>query len=83
MKGKKGSLFSTFLIAFVIFMVGMITINFLKSPIDQARLDLSCDDTLNITDGTKVMCLFTDSALVYIIILIISLSGGIILVKFI
>jgi hypothetical protein len=80
---KKANLFSVFLIGVVLFMVGMITVGFFKTPIDQARIDLDCDNVGALTDGTKVQCLFVDSAIIYFIITLISISGGVILDRFI
>jgi len=78
LKSKKGNVFSTIMIALLIFLVGMLVANFFKPEIDTARIGLNCDDTANITDGTKLMCLSVDITLVYFIILVLSIVGGII-----
>jgi len=71
----------TIIMALLLFMVGMIVTNFLKSPIDDARADLNCDTAAAITDGTKLMCLVTDITVVYWIILVVSIAGGAVLDK--
>lgn len=71
------------LMSFLLFSVGMLVANFLKTPIDNARVDLECDSAATISDGTKFLCLICDSALIYFIILVVSISGGVILDKFI
>jgi len=80
---KKANIYMVALLAFLLFTTGFIVANFLKSPIDDARTDLNCGDASAITDGTKFLCLNIDMALIYFIILILSVSGGVILDKFI
>lgn len=80
-KNKKANVFGVILIAFILFTVGFIVANFLKAPIDDARTNLNCANAGSITDGTKLECIMVDSALIYWIILIISLAGGAILDK--
>jgi len=80
---KKGTMFGVILMAVMLFMVGMIVVNFLKTPIDTARSNLNCDNTASITDGTKLVCLTLDIAVVYFIVLVISIAGGAILDKII
>jgi len=74
---KKGNIYSVILISVIIFMVGMIMVNFLKPEITTARTDLNCASS-TITDGTKLMCLNVDIVLVYFIILVLSLTIGVI-----
>jgi hypothetical protein len=74
---KKGNVYSVIMIALVIFMVGMIMVNFLKPLVTSARSDINCDGG-SITDGTKLMCLNVDIAVVYFILLILSLTAGVI-----
>jgi len=71
------------LLAFLLFTTGFIVANFLKSPIDDARVNLDCGNSAGITDGTKFLCLNIDMALIYFIVLVLSISGGVILDKFI
>lgn len=78
---KKGSTFSVILIALILFMIGFVVANFLKSPITDARVALDCSNAAGISDGTKLMCLGVDMTMIYFIILIFSIAGGAILDK--
>lgn len=78
---KQGSIFLAIFFAFFIFIFGILFINFLIPDIDLARTSLSCTDS-TISDGTKLMCLFTDGALILYIWAIISISGGMLLDRF-
>ena len=78
---KKGTMYGAILMAIMLFMTGMIVVNFLKSPIDDARASLNCDSAGSISDGTKILCLNVDIAIVYFIVLILSIAGGVILDK--
>jgi hypothetical protein len=75
---KGGNMFAGVMIAIVLFMLGMLVVNFLMPEVTQARLDASCSDSANISDGTKLMCLFIDSTIIYWFILVFSIAGGII-----
>lgn len=63
----------------IIFMVGMIAVNFIKPDITTARTDITC--TTPATDGTKLMCLGLDFVVPYFIVLIFSVAGGVITEK--
>jgi hypothetical protein len=78
---KKGTIFSFVLLTIMLFVTGLIITNFLKSPIDETRISLSCSTPDDISDGTKLMCLLIDSTIIYWIVLIFSLLGGIALNK--
>jgi len=78
-RNKKGGMFIVIIMAIMLFMVGMIAVNFLKAPITDARTDLDCANAAGITDGTKLLCLNIDIAMVYFIILVMSIAGGAIL----
>ena len=68
-----------FMVAVFIFMIGMISVNFIKDEVTRAigSDQLNCaDDT--ISDGTKVTCLLVDIVVPYFIIIIISAAGGVI-----
>jgi len=78
MMNKKGNMFAGIMVAFMLLMIGFIVVNFFMPEVTQARLDLNCANAGSITDGTKLMCLFVDSTIIYWIILIFSIVGGII-----
>lgn len=82
---KKGqTVFMTIIFSIMIFMVGMTLINFLKPELTTARSvdNLDCSNGSGITDGNKLMCLFTSITLPLFILTVISLVGGILLSKF-
>lgn len=66
------------IVAIFIFIIGMVCVNFLKSEVTTARTNLNCEDTANISDGTKLTCLAVDITVFYWIIIILSIAGGII-----
>jgi len=78
---KKGNVFMIILMAFILFMVGMIVMNFLMPEVSLTRIQLNCANPGSISDGTKFMCLMTDVAIPYFFILVLSISGGVILDK--
>ena len=81
MNGKKGSVYFSIMIAIVVFMTGMIIVNFMKTEVTNARVSLSCTTPATITDGTKVLCLITDSVVPYFIVLVLSIALGVITEK--
>ncbi len=76
MKNKKGTVYTVALISLILFMVGMTLINFIKPEVATVRSQLNCDAPA--TDGTKLMCLNIDLALLYFIVLVLSIAGGVI-----
>ena len=80
---KKGNLIMAIDLAFMLFVSGIMIFNVVKSDtlLSQSTANLDCDNPL-ISDGTKVTCLAIDSIVPYLLILIISLAGGIVLDKF-
>ena len=84
MKTKKaqGHLLIVILIAFFLFIIGMVVLNFIKSEVTRARgidqLDCSSD---TISDGNKVTCLLVDIVVPFFIIIIFAAAGGIITAK--
>ena len=76
---KKGNMYGAIIMTIMLFMVGMLVANFLKEPITDARTSLDCSNAAGISDGTKFLCLACDFTLIYWIILVISISGGVIL----
>ena len=69
------------IMAFLLFSVGFIAANFLREPIDDARVGLDCSNAAGISDGTKLMCLGVDMTMIYFILLVLSIAGGTILDK--
>jgi len=82
---KKGqTLGMAVLVMITIFIVGMLSVNYLKPEITRTRDsdNLDCSNTDNISDGTKLTCLVVDVVVPYFIVLIFSVSGGIITARF-
>ena len=80
---KKAQTFSfgiAIIIAIFIFMIGMMSINFIKDEVTRARTGLDCTST-TISDGNKLMCLLTDATVPYFIISIFSIAGGLIVAR--
>lgn len=67
------------LIFFVI--IGLASINFFFDEVDTARVALSCADSANISDGSKLLCLVVDLSIPYWIWIILSVGVGFVLVR--
>jgi len=83
MNNKGQGLLMAVVIAVMIFTVGMLFMQFLKSDITDARspIGLDCQNS-TISDGNKVTCLGVDIVIPYFIITVISAAGGIIISRF-
>lgn len=84
MNRKGQTIFMSIIFAIMIFMIGIIFINFLKPELVTIRSsdNLDCANSASITDGNKLMCLFTSITLPLFILAILSLSGGYLISKF-
>ena len=81
-RGKKGQTFGiAILSSIIIFIIGIMCINFLMPEVSTARTDLNCANAGDITDGTKFLCLLVDVQVPYFIWLVFSISLGAILVR--
>jgi hypothetical protein len=67
------------LFAVVLFVMGIMVINFIRPEVLVAKASMSCSDVANISDGTKLTCLLIDGVVPYFIVLVLSISGGLIL----
>lgn len=76
MKNKKAqsTLLMSFLVAFMLFFIGMIVVNFLMPDITTARTQNSCSSPNS--DGGKALCLILDFTIPYFFVLVISVAGG-------
>ena len=77
---KKGSGMFVVIMAFMIFMAGMVFMNFITPEVTTARTAMDCTNS-TISDGAKVTCLGVYLVAPYIILIIISAAGGIIIDK--
>lgn len=70
-------------VAFMVFMAGMLFVNYLKPEVTNARATTGMDcSNLNISDGAKLTCLGIDLVIPYFILGIVSASIGIITARF-
>lgn len=71
------------IVAIFLFMVGMLSVNFLRDEVTSARssANMNCADS-GISDGSKLLCLVIDLTIPYFIIIIIAAAGGYITQRF-
>jgi hypothetical protein len=76
MNNRGFSLGFAILSSLFILIVGLMLINFLTPEIDTFRAEMSCASPSDISDGTMVLCLVTDTVVPYFIVLVFSLLIG-------
>jgi hypothetical protein len=82
-KGQAGGILIAVLIGIMIFMSGMLFINYIKDDVTTARSSSNMDcSNLNISDGAKVTCLGIDLLIPYFIVSVLSASGAVITARF-
>ena len=71
--------------AIFLFIIGMMVVDLIKPEITTARAvaNLDCTNSTGISDGTKLTCLGIDLLIPYFFLLIISITGGVIIAKFV
>ena len=75
---KKGAgMFLVVIIAVMVFFAGMLIMNFIKPVVDDTRTNLDCTNQ-SISDGAKLSCIGVDVSIPYFILVIVSVSVGII-----
>jgi len=79
MNNKGQTMGIAILSAIIVFIIGMVCINFVLDEVTNARTDLSCADASSISDGTKLLCLIIDTNVPYFIWLVFCISLGAIL----
>lgn len=82
---RKGQAGIAVIIAIMIFIVGMSSVNLLKPDVTELRsaTGLNCVNASAISDGTKMTCLVVDATIPWVIITIFAVAGGLIFSKFI
>jgi H+/gluconate symporter-like permease len=75
-KGQTSIMLAVF-VAILIFIAGMVLLNFLKQEVTNARTNLSCSSSSN-SDGVDMTCLLFDSVVPYFIIIVLAVAGGVI-----
>lgn len=76
---NKGQLGLGIIAAIMIFIIGMTSINFVADEVTNTRANLSCASASTISDGTKILCLVVDITVIYWIIIILSIVGGLVI----
>ena len=80
-KGQSSGIGIAVIVGIILFMIGMMSLNFILPQIDSVRssTQLNCDSPGS--DGTKMSCLLVDLVVPYFIIIVISAVGGLITAK--
>ena len=78
MKNKKGQLGIAIITSIILIIIGFMCINFIKDEVTRARTDLNCSSADDISDSTKLLCLVIDSVVPYWIVIILSITIGVI-----
>lgn len=61
--------------ALAVFIIGLMFVNFIMPEVTTFRTAMSCSDS-TISDGAKLLCLFGDVTVPYVIVTILSLAVG-------
>ena len=83
MNKRGGTLFIAVIIASMVFIAGMIVMNFIRDDSVTTRnsSNLDCSNS-SISDGNKVTCLGIDLIVPYFVILVISAAAGLVGARF-
>jgi ABC-type Fe3+ transport system permease subunit len=74
---KRGQSLGISIISVLFFLViAFSSINFIMDRVTDTTTDLNCDSASTISDGTKFLCLMTDTTVVYFIMCIMSVILG-------
>lgn len=73
---KRGGLGLAIISTIMVFIIGMMMINFLMSGVTTFRADLNCADASDISDATKLTCLVGDATIPYFVLIVFSLAIG-------
>ncbi len=82
---NKGEAGLAIVAAIMIFIVGMVSINLIKTDITTVRgvTGMNCTNVSAISDGSKLACLAVDATIPVGILAIFAVAGGLIINKFI
>ena len=82
---KQGQAGIFVIVAIMIFIVGMVSINIIKPDVTTLRsvAGLNCVNASAISDGTKLTCLAVDITIPWIIVSVFAVAGSLIITKFI
>lgn len=74
---KKGQSMGLAILSFLaVLIIGIMFVNFLMPEVTTFRTAMNCASADTISDGTKLLCLFGDATIPYVIVLIFSLAIG-------
>lgn len=74
---KKGQSMGLGILSFLaVLIIGLMFVNFLMPEVTTFRTEMNCSSAESISDGTKLLCLFGDATIPYVIVLIFSLAIG-------
>lgn len=79
MDNKGQTLMLSILFAVVIFILGILFINFIRPVVVDTQGSMDCSNVSGISDGNKLTCLIVDGTVPYFIALVVSLAGGVLL----
>jgi hypothetical protein len=82
MVNKRGQVGIAIIAALVVFIVGIMCVNFIMPEVTTFRSDLNCANATAISDGTKLTCLAGGVAVPYFIILVLSVAVGVVADRF-
>ena len=82
MNNNGQSVMLAILFGVIIFIIGIMFINFLMTDVTTAKSELSCSDEANISDGTKLTCLIVGGTIPYFIVAIVGVTGGLLVKRF-
>ncbi len=82
---KQGQAGIFIIVAIMIFIVGMVSVNLIKPDVTTLRsaTGLNCVNASAISDGTKLTCLAVDITIPLILVSIFAVAGSLIITKFI
>jgi len=80
---KKGSLGITIISTIFIFIIGMATLNLILPEVTNFRVGMDCSNSAGISDSTKLTCLAGDLTIPYFILIVLSISLGGIISRFV
>jgi len=83
MNNKAQTLGLAIVSSIMVFIIGLMILNFVMDEITVARAELGCASPATITDGTKLLCLAIDGTVPYWILLILSIAIGTITSRFV
>lgn len=77
MKSKRGQSLGLSIISILFFLViAFSSINFIMDRVTDTAIELNCDSAATISDGTKFLCLMTDTTIIYVMLCIMSVIVG-------